>query len=219
MRLIVWTLSIVMLLGAATGIYAANRRAEVLRRVVASTVVIYAKRAKGTAQGSGTVLGRKGDYEFVLTCHHVIEGAGGIILHPTNNEDNLLPATIEVDDPDNDLTLLVVYGLDSPILKVAKRDPEIYDTVYAVGAPFTEPGTASEGIITSLAYEEQGRLYYRTTNAFIAGGISGGTATNTDGDLIGVPAMGLRTTTQYGLLVPRAAVTKARFAKYYREWK
>jgi S1-C subfamily serine protease len=43
--------------------------------------------------------------------------------------------------------------------------------------------------------------FYRVTNAFMMPGISGGTATNTNGELIGVPVRAPKNTTQQGLLV------------------
>jgi S1-C subfamily serine protease len=86
--------------------------------------------------------------------------------------------------------------------------PALYDTVYLVGTPAGEEGTASEGMLTDLNYDLSDRVYWRVTNAVVIGGISGGTATDTDGRFIGVPARGSKNTTQQGLLIPLSAVTE-----------
>lgn len=214
------TLSIAMitLFILAAVAYASVKRAEVLRKVSASTVVIHADRGLKIAQGSGTVLGRAGEYSFVVTCHHVIADSTRITLYPTRDENEIYDAFIEVDDPDHDLALLTVKGLVAPVpvMPIAVNAPRMYETVYLFGAPEGETGTASEGIITDTDYEYDGSWFYRVTNAFVAGGISGGTATNLAGEFVGVPARGMVSTTQFGLLIPKATVTKA-FGGYLRE--
>ncbi len=215
MRAVILTLSIALLAAAATAVYASSKRAETMRRVTLSTVVIYADYKDAVSQGSGTVIGRYGEYAFVVTCHHVIDKALSIIVHPTGGQDSPRSAILEMDYPDHDLALLVVKGLALPALPIAAEDPELYDTVYLFGAPKGQQGTASEGIVTDLKYVlSKHPPFFRVTNAFVDHGISGGTATNTAGEFVGVPARGMADTTQFGLLVPRALVVKD-FAGYF----
>ncbi len=210
MRAVVWILSLTIFAAIATAAYASSRRAETMRRVTLSTVVIYADYKDAIAQGSGTVIGRFGEWAFVLTCHHVVKDALSIVVHPTGHAKATRAAYLEVGSPDHDLALLAVKGLDLPALPISVSDPELYDTVYLFGAPQGQQGTASEGIVTDLKYKlSKLPPFFRVTNAFVDHGISGGTATNTEGELVGVPARGMDGTPQFGLLVPRTLVLMA----------
>ena len=218
MRFSRWLLTLFITISVFAGsvvAYASVRRAEVLRKVAQSTVVIFAERSGKLVQGSGTVLGKYGEWYFIVTCNHVIEGASRIVVAPTKHDEDLLPAFVEMAYPSNDLALLVVKDLALPVLSVAPREPQPYETVYAVGAPHTLPGTASEGIVADAHYELDKTWFYRITNAYIDSGISGGTATNVDGEFIGVPAQRFTFSTQVGLLVPRALVLEA-FGPYLK---
>lgn len=207
MRLALCIFSIIVACSIGTGIYAATKRAEVIRKVAQSTVVVNSEARNSYSQGSGTVIGVYNDFVFILTCHHVIEGSIAIKVFPTGKPRHAVPATIEVDSPGNDLALLVA-ALDLPALPLATKSPELYDTVYLVGAPAGEAGTASEGMVTDLTYRFLDRTWWRVTNGVIMAGISGGTATNADGQLIGVPARGSKATSQQGLLIPLSYINE-----------
>lgn len=211
MRVVTAVLLILVLGGISGGIYAAARRADVLRVVAKSTVVVRADTEDGWSQGSGTVVGKSGAYVFILTCHHVIDGTNNITVKQTTARDPL-PAWIELDDSTRDLTLLVAKT-DLPVLAMAQTNPQLYDTVYLVGAPDAEEGSASEGMITEIDYLLANLPFYRVTNAVVMPGISGGTAVNTQGQLVGVPARGSSKTSQQGLLIPLPALVK--FAEGY----
>jgi len=204
MRFMVLTLSIFLALGIGTAIYAESHRAEVMRRVAKSMVVIHASSSEEESLGSGTVIGTMGGFSFVLTCHHVIADATSIAVIAAAQA-KPLTGYLEVDEPERDLALLAVKATLVP-LPVATTPPALYDTVYVLGAPDGQDGSASEGMVTRLSYaiddgEHDEQRFYRITNAFMMPGISGGTATNTNGELIGVPVRAPKNTTQQGLLV------------------
>jgi len=202
MRLTVLTLSIFIALGIGTAIYAESHRAEVMRRVAKSIVVIHASSPEEESLGSGTVIGTQGGFSFVLTCHHVIADATSIAVIAATQA-KPLTGYLEADEPERDLALLAVKATLVP-LPVATVPPALYDTVYVLGAPDGQDGSASEGMVTRLSYamdDGNEQRFYRVTNAFMMPGISGGTATNTNGELIGVPVRAPKNTTQQGLLV------------------
>jgi len=206
MRLMVLTLSIFIALGIGTAIYAESHRAEVMRRVAQSMVVIHASSPEEESLGSGTVIGTVGGFSFVLTCHHVIADATNIAVIAAAQV-KPLTGYLEADEPERDLALLAVKATLVP-LPVATTPPALYDTVYVLGAPDGQDGSASEGMVTRLSYalepdsdDGMAQRFYRVTNAFMMPGISGGTATNTNGELIGVPVRAPKNTTQQGLLV------------------
>jgi hypothetical protein len=213
MRTLVFIFCILCAMAIGTGIYAASERAETIRRVVHSSVTVTAQAGDDLAIGSGTVIGERNGYSFILTCHHVIDTEGKVTtLRVFPNEGHSLEAFVEIDSPTADLALLVVKAT-WPVLPIATVTPALYDTVYLVGAPDGEIATASEAMITSLDVPIEGQTMYRVTNGVMMGGISGGTATNTLGELVGVPARASRHTTQQGLLISLSDVTA--FARGY----
>lgn len=199
MRILVLALSILTALGVGIGVYADSQRAETLRTVVKSTAIVKVMEADGFSVGSATVIGTRNGYSFLLTCHHVIEDGFLIQVLPYHRKP--LVAFVELDSPSTDLALLAVHET-LPVLPIAAFEPALYDPVYVVGVPDGEPWTASEGILTLLDYPVEGHSMYRVTNALLQPGISGGTATNAHGELIGVPARVSQHTTQQGVLVP-----------------
>lgn len=200
MRALVLISCILVCMGIGTAIYAESQRATVIRRIIQSSVTVIVDGEKEISLGSGTVIGTSAGYSFVLTCHHVVDTPGAdIYVVPYRQAP--LNAFIEVDSPEHDLALLATRVV-LPVLPVATKAPELYDTVYLVGAPDGEVGSASEALITSLDYPVDKVTMYRVTDGLMMEGISGGTATNVQGELIGVPARRHAHTTQQGALVP-----------------
>jgi hypothetical protein len=207
MRTLVFIFCILSALAIGTGIYAASERAETIRRVVHSSVTVTVQAGNNLSLGSGTVIGSSNGYSFVLTCHHVIDTEGKIsTIRIFPNAGHSAPAFVEIDSPEKDLALLVVKAT-WPVLAISAVAPALYDTVYLVGAPDGDIASASEAMITSLDVPIEGQTMYRVTNGLMMGGISGGTATNTSGELVGVPARASRHTTQQGLLISLSDVT------------
>jgi S1-C subfamily serine protease len=213
MRVLVLTFSILATLAIGTGIYAASERAETIRRVVRSSVTVTVEHGDDMQIGSGTVIGSSNGYSFVLTCRHVIDMDGKPVeISAYPYEGKSVPAFVEIDSPEHDLALLAVKAT-WPVLHIAALEPALYDTVYLVGAPDGEIATASEAMITSLDVMLLKQRFFRVTNGLMMGGISGGTATNTLGELVGVPARASQHTTQQGLLITLSDVTA--FARGY----
>jgi S1-C subfamily serine protease len=202
------TILTTLLLGLV--VYAESQRAQVLRDVIQTTAVVDVESADEEALGSATVIGTRNGYSFLLTCHHVIEVGNIITVHPYQRKPPM--AFVEIDSPSTDLALLVVHET-LPVLPIAAFPPALYDAVYVVGAPNGQAWTASEGMLTLLDYGLEGQLMYRVTNALMQPGVSGGTATNDRGELIGVPARASASTPQQGLLIRLAEITS--FVKGY----
>jgi S1-C subfamily serine protease len=217
MRALVFIFSILAILAIGIGVYAASERAETIRKVVKSSVTLTVESGDELAIGSGTVIGSSNGYSFILTCHHVIAGTVTplVFIRAYPYEGASRPAFVEIDSPERDLALLAVKA-DWPALRIAAFDPLLYDTVYLVGAPDGEIASASEAMITSMDVKlgnGSAQEFYRVTNGVMMGGISGGTATNTHGELIGVPVRASQHTPQQGLLISLSDVTA--FVKGY----
>jgi hypothetical protein len=179
-------------LGAPTA-FAADPPIE---RMEASTVRVIVRNARGgQATGSGFVIG---DGSFVVTNHHVVEGAESVTVV---GKDLKIPARrVVADDTQRDLAILelkqnsgrppVVLGLRSGVKKT--------QTVLAAGFPSAADDQGdrddflevkfSRGIVSAFVKSQSGTLLYQI-DAPINPGNSGGPLFDECGSVIGIDAM------------------------------
>ena len=138
------------------------------------------------ALGSGVVVSSDG---YILTNHHVIDGADQIQVEMTDGR-TLTAKVVGLDQP-SDLALLKVTATDlRPVAVGNSESVQVGDVVLAVGNPLGVGQTVTMGIISakgrstragSGAYED-----FLQTDAPINQGNSGGALVNTKGELIGI---------------------------------
>lgn len=159
-------------------------RTDLIRRVADSSVIVMTDHGRG----SGTVVGYM-DGAVILTCAHVVDDAKALNIR-AGKED--FAATLLAMDTEHDLALLVAPYATLPILKVADREPDLFAEVLIVAAPGGYSGTAATGVISSKNEKTPltgDREIWRVTGFGIAPGASGGTITNTQGELVCIPAI------------------------------
>ena len=136
--------------------------------------------------GSGVIVDAKGGY--VLTNHHVIEGADEITV--TLQDRRKFTAKVIGTDPDSDLAVLKVPAEDLVQIELGDSDKlEVGDFVVAIGSPFGLSQTVTSGIVSGLGRSGLGIEGYEDfiqTDASINPGNSGGALVDLDGKLIGV---------------------------------
>ena len=144
--------------------------------------------------GSGVIIGevKNGNAYYIITNHHVIEGAEKITIRLRNGDsyDASLVGSSEFDD----IALLRIVEKNGKKLTVAKlgssANLKVGDGVVAIGNPLgTLGGTVTDGIISALDREimvEDYVMRLLQTNAAINPGNSGGGLFNSAGELIGV---------------------------------
>jgi S1-C subfamily serine protease len=166
-------------------------------RMEASTVRVLAKSSAGTATGSGFVVG---DGSYVVTNHHVIDGAQALLVL---GRDLKQPGVrVVADSSEKDLAVIqlrensgrpsVVLGLRSGVKKT--------QTVLAAGFPGAadeQDGDSLEnflevkftkGIVSAFVRSQSGTMLYQI-DAPINPGNSGGPLFDECGNVIGVDAM------------------------------
>jgi serine protease Do/serine protease DegQ len=136
--------------------------------------------------GSGVVLDAKRGY--VITNHHVVEGADKIVV--TLQDGRTLAARLLGADPDSDLAVIEVKadGLVSVPLGDSNR-LRVGDFVVAIGNPFGLSQTVTSGIVSGLGRTGLGIEGYEDfiqTDASINPGNSGGALIDLRGELIGI---------------------------------
>src|SRR5262249_37018201 len=138
------------------------------------------------ALGSGVIITKDG---YILTNHHVIDGAEEIRVELTNNRG--YNAEVSGSDPASDLAVLKIGANDLPMLTLGDSDRvRVGDVVLAVGNPLGIGQTVTAGIISAkgrtTGLSDGAFESFLQTDAPINQGNSGGALVNTSGELVGI---------------------------------
>ncbi|MFI4888000.1 MAG: trypsin-like peptidase domain-containing protein [Burkholderiales bacterium] len=140
---------------------------------------------QATSLGSGVIVAPEG---YVLTNHHVVEGADDIELVLADGRE--LHAKVRGVDPESDLAVLKADGENLPTITFGTMDHlNVGDVVLAIGNPFGFGNTVTMGIISALGRNHLGINRFEDfiqTDAPINPGNSGGALVDTAGNLIGI---------------------------------
>lgn len=142
--------------------------------------------------GSGFVWDNQG---HIVTNYHVIENATRIVVRFA--DDTTAEATVVGSDPDSDLAVLKVDGVDSQLqpVRMAQTEPAVGQLSVAIGNPFGLENTMTVGFISAIGRslsvgQTLGSRYsipdIIQTDAPINPGNSGGVLVNEQGEVIGV---------------------------------
>jgi len=140
---------------------------------------------RATSLGSGVIVSSEG---YVLTNHHVIEGADDIQLVLADGR--RLRATVRGSDPESDLAVLKAEGKDLPAITLGSLEHvQVGDAVLALGNPFGFGNSVTHGIVSALGRNHLGINRFEDfiqTDAAINLGNSGGALVDAGGNLIGI---------------------------------
>jgi Do/DeqQ family serine protease len=135
--------------------------------------------------GSGVIVSPDG---YVLTNHHVIEGADDIEVVLADGRE--LSARVKGVDPESDLAVLKVEGDGLPTITFGSVEGlHVGDVVLAIGNPFGFGNTVTHGIVSALGRNHLGINRFEDfiqTDAPINPGNSGGALVDSSGNLIGI---------------------------------
>ena len=135
--------------------------------------------------GSGFVISDEG---YVVTNHHVIDGADEIRVH--THDERELEAELVGSDPRTDLAVLRIEGSDlGPVRFGASESLQVGEWVVAVGNPFGLTSTITAGIVSATGRSNLRLTDYEDfiqTDAAINPGNSGGPLVNLDGEVVGI---------------------------------
>jgi serine protease DegQ len=138
-----------------------------------------------TSLGSGVIVSAEG---YVLTNHHVVEGADDIQLVLADGR--RVAAHVRGTDPESDLAVLKADEENLPAMTFAASDNlQVGDVVLAIGNPFGLGNTVTMGIVSALGRNFLGVNRFEDfiqTDAAINPGNSGGALVDTAGNLVGI---------------------------------
>ena len=141
--------------------------------------------ARQTSLGSGVIVASEG---YVLTNHHVIQGADDIQL--VLSDGRRVSARVRGTDPESDLAVLKAEEENLPAMTFAAADNlQVGDVVLAIGNPFGLGNTVTMGIVSALGRNYLGVNRFEDfiqTDAAINPGNSGGALIDTAGNLVGI---------------------------------
>jgi serine protease Do/serine protease DegQ len=136
--------------------------------------------------GSGVIVDAANGY--VLTNHHVIEGAGEIGV--TLKDRRRFTAELVGSDKATDIAVLKIEAGNLTALPLGDPDTlRVGDGVVAIGNPFGLGQTVTSGIVSALGrsgINVEGYEDFIQTDASINPGNSGGALVTTDGKLVGI---------------------------------
>jgi len=136
--------------------------------------------------GSGVIVSRDG---YILTNHHVIDGAGQILV-ALHGKEKPFEARLIGTDPQTDIAVVKIEIEDAPAITLADSDlVEVGDVALAIGNPFGIGQTVTMGIVSAKGRRGMGIVDYEDfiqTDASINPGNSGGALVDAKGRLIGI---------------------------------
>jgi serine protease Do len=146
------------------------------------------KKKQEHSLGSGVIVSKDG---YIVTNHHVIEGADEIVI-TLNDSDKEYIAKVIGSDKGSDLAVIKIEEKDlHPITLSHAKDIQLGDVVFAIGNPFGVGQTVTKGIVSALHKDHVGINQYENfiqTDASINPGNSGGALIDSRGALIGINA-------------------------------
>ena len=147
--------------------------------------VVWISTADGT--GSGVIFDTQGQTAYIITNHHVIEGASRVTV-VVNDSDNYT-GTVLGSDSIRDLAVVRIccgrfHKLDFGDVSRLKPGDEIIAIGYALG--LEGEATITRGIVSALRYNSDFRSDVIQTDAAINPGNSGGPMLSLDGKILGI---------------------------------
>ncbi len=141
--------------------------------------------SRASSLGSGVIVSASG---YVLTNHHVVEGADEIEVALADGKKLL--AKVVGNDPETDLAVLRVTAENLPAITFGSSEAlRVGDVVLAIGNPFSLGHTVTGGIVSALGRSGLGISTFENliqTDAAINPGNSGGALIDAGGNLVGI---------------------------------
>jgi serine protease Do len=134
--------------------------------------------------GSGFIYSADG---YILTNHHVIEGASEIIVRLSDRR--VYTAELIGSDPQSDVAVLKIEAENLPALRLGSSERlRVGEWVLAIGSPFGFDHSVTAGIVSAKGRSLPSDNYvpFIQTDVAINPGNSGGPLFNLDGEVVGI---------------------------------
>ncbi|WP_045728357.1 DegQ family serine endoprotease [Xanthomonas sp. GPE 39] len=140
----------------------------------------------GRSMGSGFIISSDG---YVLTNHHVVDGASEVKVKLTDRRE--FTAKVVGSDQQYDVALLKIDGKNLPTVRIGDSNLlKPGQWVLAIGSPFGLDHSVTAGIVSATGrsnpYADQRYVPFIQTDVAINQGNSGGPLLNTRGEVVGI---------------------------------
>jgi Trypsin-like peptidase domain len=192
-----------------------------LAELKSSTVYIIAVTGKDSgATGSGFLAKKSGKVGYIITNYHVASPDKKVanlfvVFNSGTPQQERIGARLVATDPARDLAVLMVEHNTLPnAMTISSGQAQELENLYVLGFPFGEsmstsakhPSvTISRSSVSSLRYDDIGRLVTIQLDGALNPGNSGGPIVNTSGEVAGVAVMSILGA-QIGYAIPAADV-------------
>lgn len=163
--------------------------------------------------GSGVIYKKDDEYAYVVTNHHVIEGADDVEVVLGDGDETSIEAELLGSDLFTDLAVLRIDAskVDEPIEMGSSDQLKVGEPAIAIGNPLGHmfSGSVTQGVISGtqrtipMDFNQDGRADWQAeaiqTDAAINPGNSGGALINIEGQLIGINSMKINQTAVEGI--------------------
>lgn len=142
------------------------------------------RRRERQSMGSGLIVSSDG---YILTNHHVIDGADEIIVRLNDRRE--LEASVVGTDPRTDMAVLRIEADELPVVRIGNSaDLKVGEWVFAIGSPFGFEYSVTSGIVSAKgrSLPRENYVPFIQTDVAINPGNSGGPLFNMDGEVVGV---------------------------------
>ncbi|RLK50309.1 serine protease Do [Alkalispirillum mobile] len=139
---------------------------------------------RGRSLGSGFIISDDG---YVLTNHHVIDGADEVTVRLSDRSEYI--AEVVGSDERSDVAVLKIDAEDLPTVRIGETgDLKVGEWVLAIGSPFGFEHSVTAGIVSAKGRNLPSGNYvpYIQTDVAINPGNSGGPLFNLDGEVVGI---------------------------------
>lgn len=164
-----------------------------------SSVSLNVLTENGLAMGSGTIIGSDNvNYSYIVTCHHIIDGAYPDAIAVTFNDGTKTLATFVGADPKTDVAVLRVDGANHTVSETILNNNQIFagEDVYVIGNTLGLYGfSVAKGCISQqqerqINVPDYGLMDVLQTDASANEGTSGGGMFDANGTLVGMISCG-----------------------------
>ena len=163
---------------------------QVVELVADSVVEVTTKSQTSSGAGSGVIVAQGGSYGYIVTNHHVIDGATSITVRLTNGKS--YSASLLDSDATMDIAVIRITVDDTlPVVTFGSSSSlSVGEGVVAIGNPLGQlGGTVTSGIVSALDRSitiDGVTMTLLQTDAAVNPGNSGGGLFNMAGELIGI---------------------------------
>jgi Ca-activated chloride channel homolog len=157
-------------------------------------------------QASGVLISADG---FVVTNAHVVEGCRNMTaIQITGSSRHSYQPLLKYYDQKSDTAVLKIDGGSFESFDVRTRTVRVGERVYAIGNPRGLEQSISEGIVSGLRTDEDGRVWIQHS-APISPGSSGGALISSRGELLGINSWSVKESQGLNFAVPASTLARA----------